>query len=56
MEINLRQISRKLYGYWSKLLDIIGDIKIYKWPFFMVYDPTFFDMTGDRISKAIEIM
>ena len=49
-------LGRKSYKLWSKLLDIIGDIKVYKWPFFMVYDPSFFQMTGERIQEALDVL
>jgi uncharacterized protein YycO len=49
-------MKNAIYKFWSKLLDIIGDIKLYKFPMFVVYDPTFFEMTGEKISKAISVM
>ena len=50
------KLRRSLYKRWSRLLDIIGDIKVFKFPFFMVYDPSFFKMTGEKIQAACEIL
>ena len=30
------------------LLNILGDIKVYRFPFFMVYDPTTFLIKGNN--------
>lgn len=49
-------LGRATYRLWSKILGIIGDIKIYKWPMFVIYDPSFFQMTGDRIEAATKIL
>lgn len=34
------RMGRSAYKLWSKFLGIVGDIKIYKWPMFIIYDPT----------------
>ena len=52
----LEKLRKSLYKRWSRLLDIIGDIKVFKFPFFMVYDPSFFKMTGEKIQAACEIL
>ena len=45
-----------LYRIWSKFLTAFGNIKVFKWPFFMVYDPSYFKMTGDKILEVVSIM
>jgi len=52
----IRKAIRTLNNWWSKALDILGDIKIFKYPFFVVYDPSYFKMTGIMIDKALEIL
>jgi len=46
-------MKKFLYKCWSKLLSMFGDIKIFRWPFWVVYDPECFKMTGE---KMIELM
>lgn len=38
-----------LYSFWSKFLTWFGDIKVFKFPMWIVYDPTFFGVTGEKI-------
>lgn len=38
------------------LLNILGDIKVYKYPFFMVYDPSTFYVKGYHTRQAIDII
>lgn len=45
-----------LYRIWSKFLTAFGNIKVFKWPFFIVYDPSYFKMTGDKILEVVSIM
>lgn len=33
-----------------------GNIKIFKWPLFIVYDPTSFKVTGEQILEILEIL
>ena len=40
----------------QKLLTIFGDIKIYKFPFFMIYSPDTFKVKGDQTRKAMELL
>lgn len=39
-------MSSLIYGIKRKLLTIFGDIKIFKWPFFVIYQPTSFRIKG----------
>ena len=56
MNFNIKSISKKLYGIWSKFLDLFGDVKIFKYPMWIVLDPSQYDMVGEKIAKAIEIL
>ena len=38
------------------LLDILGDIKIYRYPFFMIYDPTTFRIKGHHTRQAMDLI
>jgi len=44
------------YEKWAKLLTVIGDIKVFKWPFWMVYDPKCFEVTGDEVMKILKLL
>lgn len=55
----LINIFTHLYKYWVKLLTIIGNIKIFKTPFYILYDPNDFDYkirgeTIDELKKLIK--
>lgn len=38
---------------WSKFLTVFGDVKVFRFPFWLVYDPDDYQVTGE---KTIEIM
>lgn len=44
----MKRFFRKLT---SKFLTIIGDIKIFKWPMFIVYDPVLYRIKGSDLRK-----
>ena len=52
----LKATSKFINKWWTRLLDVIGDIKVFKYPFFLVYDPSFFQMTGQKIEEAMKIL
>lgn len=56
MILYFKTLSKKLYSYWSKLLDIVGDIKVFKFPLFVVYDNDEYKMAGCKIKQATEIL
>lgn len=33
-----------------------GNIKIYKWPLFIIYDPTMFEIDGQRIQEVLGVL
>ncbi len=38
------------------MLDVLGDIKVYRFPFFMVYDPSTFLIKGHHTRKAMILL
>lgn len=42
-----------LYSIKSKLLTIFGDIKIFKWPMFLIYQPTGYRIKGKQVRKIL---
>ncbi len=49
-------MKKLLYTLWSKFLTIVGDIKLFRYPFWIVYDPNYFKMTGNKIIEVMEIL
>jgi uncharacterized protein YycO len=45
-----------LYKVWSKFLDIFGDIKIFKFPLWVVYDPDDYEVDGVATEKALKTL
>ena len=52
----MKSIKQRWYELKSKFLTQFGNIKVYKFPMFMVYDPSTFDMTGQKILKVLDIL
>jgi len=42
MKSIVKKAGKFTYKVWSKFLDFVGDIKIFKYPMFIVYDPSYF--------------
>lgn len=38
------------------LLTIFGDIKVFRWPLWIVYDPDMYGMTGSKIRAVLDII
>lgn len=45
-----------IYRLKEFLLRILGDIKVYKFPFFMIYDPSSFKVKGAHTRAAINLL
>ncbi len=45
-----------LYAIKSFILTIFGDIKVFKWPLFVVYQPTSFKVKGDDTLKIMNLI
>ena len=41
---------------WSKFLTFFGDVRIFKWPLWLVYDPDFFSMAGSKTERLLAIL
>lgn len=51
----IEKLKFLLYRIKSEALRIFGDVKIFKWPLFAVYDPDAYGMDGDHIQRALKI-
>jgi len=49
-------LSRLFKKLWAKFLTKFGDIKVFKFPFWLVYDPHFFKMTGEKILEVVDVL
>lgn len=49
-------MKKILYKIWSKFLTMFGNIKIFKWPLFLVYDPNYFNVGGKQVLDIIQIL
>ena len=49
-------MKKFLYKIWSKFLTIFGEIKIFKFPLFIVYDPNYFKITGKQVIDILNII
>lgn len=45
------KFHRVRYRLQSRLLNILGDIKVFRWPMFVVYDPKSYRLRGQDFSK-----
>ena len=50
------RIKKFIYKIWSKFLTIFGDIKLFKYPFFIIYDPDNYKIKGDKIEDLMNIV
>ena len=49
-------MKKFLYKCWSKFLTMFGNIKIFPYPFWLIYDPNDYDITGKQILEIVEII
>lgn len=49
-------MSKFLYTIWSKFLTFFGDIKVFRFPLFFVYDPDDFEVTGNKVLEIMEVI
>ena len=52
----LTVMRKLLYKLNAKFLTWFGNIKVFKWPLFLIYDPTHFSMTGEKILHVRDIL
>lgn len=49
-------MKKFLYKLWSKFLTAFGEVKIFKFPMFLVYDPHYFSVGGEQVLDIISIL
>lgn len=49
-------MKKLLYKIQAQLLTLFGNIKIYKWPLFITYDPTMFEVDGQQIQEILDVL
>ena len=49
-------MKKTLYKIWSKFLMMFGNIKVFKWPFWIVYDPDDFEVTGEKTAQMLKLL
>ena len=49
-------MKKTLYKIWSKFLTMFGNIKVFKWPFWIVYDPDDYQVTGQNVLDILNIL
>ncbi len=56
--INIVKTLRNWYSYWSKFLTVIGDIQIFKWPCFAIYNPSEYEykVHGETIRELSKVI
>ena len=56
-EIGVNSSMKKLlYKIWSKFLIKFGDVKIFKWPMWIIYDPDDYQISGKNIFELMSIL
>ena len=49
-------VKKALYKIWSKFLTMFGNIKVFKWPLWIVYDPDDFEVTGEKTAQMLKLL
>ena len=49
-------MKKTIYKLWSKFLTMFGNIKIFKWPMFFIYDPSEYEITGEKQLEILNII
>ena len=49
-------VKKALYKIWSKFLTMFGNIKVFKWPLWIVYDPDDFEVTGQNVLDILNML
>ena len=47
-------MKKLFHKVWAKFITWFGNIKVFKYPMFIVYDPSFFKMDGKHTMKALQ--
>jgi hypothetical protein len=49
-------MKKFIYKCWSKFLTWFGNIKIFSYPFWIVYDPSEYAVTGEKLLEILNIV
>lgn len=49
-------MKKFFYKLWSKFLTMFGDIKIFKYPLWLVYDPSDYEVTGEKVLDIMDTL
>ena len=49
-------MKKFIYKLWAKFLTIFGDIKIFSWPLWLIYDPDDFQIDGENMLKIMDVI
>ena len=49
-------MKRLLYKAWSKFLTAFGNVKVFSWPCWIVYDPDDYQVTGKKTLELLDIL
>lgn len=49
-------MKKLLNKIWVKFLTCFGSIKVFKFPLFIVYDPSEYEMNGVHLKKALSML
>ena len=49
----LFKMRRLLHRIWRRFLEIFGDVKISRYPLWIMYDPEYFKMPGEQILEVV---
>ena len=50
----LMQMPKTIYKWWSKFLTFFGDIKVFSYPLWLVYDPDDFQVGGKKVLEIFK--
>lgn len=49
-------MSKLFYKMWSSFLTAFGNVKIFSWPFWFVYDPNDYAVSGEKVLDIMEVI
>lgn len=49
-------MRKALYRAWARFLTAFGNVKVFRWPMFAVYDPDDYAVTGEAVQDAVELL
>jgi len=49
-------MKKFFYTIWSKLLSAFGNIKCFRYPFWLVYDPDDYEVTGKQVLEIMSVL